>query len=126
MKEKLTLSIDKEIKDKAKQCMNISQVVEEILMEKTSDEVTLKVLKEGRYYLALIPRNWIVYELSETGSKKNISYFPTITQAIIQLSRKLFEDKLVLTCKDKTIELKELISIIKDHNEYIFNLTRGL
>lgn len=125
MKDKLTLSIDKEIKDKAKSCMNISEEVENILKEKTSDERTVEVLKEGKYTVALIPSNWIVYE-SFNDRKFNMTFHPTLCQAIVQLSKRLFEDKIGIACCDKTIELNELIKLVEEHHRYILNLTRGI
>lgn len=125
MKDKLTLSIDKEIKDKAKSCMNISEEVENILREKTSDERTVEVLKEGKYTVALIPSNWIVYE-SSNDRKFNMTFHSTLGQAIVQLSKRLFEDKVCTACEDKVIELRELITLVEEHHEFILSLTRGI
>ena len=125
MKDKLTLSIDKDVKDKAKNCMNISEEVENILKEKTSDERTVEIVKEGIYTIALMPSNWIVYE-SSNDRKFNMTFHPTLGQAIVQLSKRLFEDKVCNACCDKTIELKELIRLVEEHHVYILNLTRGI
>ncbi len=125
MKGKLTLSIDKEVKDKAKACMNISEEVENILKEKTLEEKTIEVIKEGKYIVALIPNNWVVYE-SSNNRKFNMTFHITLSQAIIQLSKRLFEDKVSTACKDKELELKELIRLVEEHHEYILSLTRGV
>lgn len=127
MKNKLTLSIDKEVKDKAKKIMNISEEVENILKEKTLEieKRTVVVTTVGKYCIDLIPRNWVVYEVSN-NRKKNESYHPTFSQALIQLSKRLFEDSVEGACEYNIIDLKKLIELVDEHHDYIVKLTREL
>lgn len=140
VKDKLNLTIECGLKQKAEaQNLNISEAVEQILKEKTKDTTkTTKVLEIEKYGITLISNNWVVGVLSDGSMVEgNIAsneylvpntqtYHPNLNQALIQLSKRLIEDKIKGACREKPLELKELALLIKEHHIWFVSLVRGL
>lgn len=140
VKEHLNASIEKGLKKQAKDMgLNISEAIEQTLRDKTKDiDKTVLILHVEKYGISLIPNNWVVGRLSnaylsqaegvgkdfyDTGTQ---TYHPTLHQALIQLSRRLLEDKLRKECKDKPTELRELANLIQEHHEWFINLVKAI
>ncbi len=136
----VTARIDKTLLQKAKNLkLNISESIEEVLKNKTEDvSKSTLVLQIEKYGISLIPNNWVVGRLSnaflsqaqgvgkdfyDTGTQ---TYHSTLHQALIQLSKRLLEDKIKTSCKERPIDLNELLTLIEKHHEYFIDLVKGI
>lgn len=132
--------IESELKTKAQaQRLNISEAIEIALKDKIkdNDKITL-ILQVEKYGISLVPNNWVVGRISEPsqsqaeGNRKDFfdantqTYHATLHQALIELSKRLLEDKLKTACKDSPLELKELAKLINEHHAYFLNLVKGM
>lgn len=130
-----SVEIDKNCKDKAKEeNINISEDTEATLEEKTETEELRTILVVDKYGIRLTQNNYIVgkknpkYNPADKRSQEFVkaTFHPTLHQALIQLSKRILEDKLKDACREKPSELKELANLIKEHHEYFVSLTKGL
>lgn len=104
-------------------------------IEESETEEGKTILVVDKYGIRLSRNNYIVGRKNpKYNPMKNkpsdeffdVTFHPTIHQALIQLSKRIFEDKLNDACREKPLELKELVNLIKQHHEYFVSLTKGL
>jgi len=139
----ITGRINSEVKAQAKeQNITVSDAIEKALTIRAKDTTTSTlILTVEKYGISLMPNNFVVGRLSdaflnpiEGDQAKNreffdnstITYHPSLHQALIRLSKRLFEDKLKGACRDKPLELSELVVLVKEHNEYIVGIVKGM
>jgi hypothetical protein len=136
----ITGRISKELKEQAKeQNVSLSDAIEQALSTKSKDTAnTTLILRVEKYGISLMANNWVVGRVSEgnenpvEGARKEIfdsstqSYHPTLHQALVKLSKRLFEDKVKVACKDKPLELNELANIIKEHHAFFVDMVKGM
>ncbi len=121
MKSKLTLSVDKDIVESAKNMnMNISEEIETVLKEKVTRGSSTFLEVEG-YTISFDARNWIVSGKKDSSDN---TYHTSLGQALINLSTRILKDE--LKSKDKILSIGELINVVNDHHKYIINLVRGM
>lgn len=93
---------------------------------KQPTERNIIVLIEGKYVLSFDANNWIVSEQNQTEANHaennrlvGVSYHPNIQQAIIALSNRMLKDSLSMACKNKVLELKELVEIVRTKDQWM-------
>lgn len=139
----ITGRISKELKDKAKEHnITVSDALEKALIVRAKDTtISTLIITVERYGVSLMPNNFVVGRLSdaflnpiegdqtkirEFFDTSTITYHPSLHQALIRVSKRLFEDKLKIVCKDKPLELIELSRLIKEHHAYIVGIVEGM
>lgn len=95
------------------------------------------VFIEGKYVLSFDSHNWIVSEINKRGTNgikgnledlidsKTNSYHSNIQQAIIAMSNRMLKDNISNACKNRIIELRELVTICKEKDRWMRKAIMG-
>ena len=90
---------------------------------------TTEIYRNGKYCICIDGRNYTASEYRQVRSpiqpnREEIdsylnTYHITLSGALLELSRRMLNDKISKACKDKPMDIRELADTIKEHNESI-------
>lgn len=101
-------------------------------------EESVLILKLEKYGMIHITNNWVVGKVTNASPSQSDAngkdlldapsqtYHPTFEMALKALSRRILEDKLKIKAKEKTMEIKEVLEIIKAHDVWIKEVSKEI
>lgn len=90
---------------------------------------TTEIFRDGKYCIVIDGKNYTVSEYrpvrsqiqpdrEEINSDLN-TYYISLSSALLEISRRMLNEKLTKACKDKPMDIHKLADTIKDHNMHI-------